>query len=147
MIAEGLLWFDDDTRRPLIQKIADAITRYSERTGWRPTICEANPAQAEAVLAELARIAAKQARQRTPAKASATLAPSLPAGLRILPNAAIRPNYFFIGIAAGERPRKATTTPTAGASRRASRSTNAPNAPAAQTPQEHPAKTPRKKAS
>jgi hypothetical protein len=147
MIAEGLLWFDDDARRPLIAKIADAITRYSERTGWRPTVCEAHPAQAEAVIAELARTAAKEARRRTAAKASATQTPGLPAGLRIMPNSTIRPNYFLIGIAAGEHPRKAITTQTSGAQRRAARTTTTPSAPAAPASHARAAKAPRAKAS
>lgn len=147
MIAEGLLWFDDDARRPIIAKIADAIERYSERTGWRPTICEAHPAQAEAATAELARAAAKEAHRRTPAKASATPPPSLPSGLRILPNPTLRPNYFLIGIAPGERPRKAPATPTPSAQRRAPRATTASSAPAAPTPRVRTAKAPGAKAS
>jgi hypothetical protein len=43
MIAEGLLWFDDDPRRPFSAKMAEAARRFSERTGWIPTACEAHP--------------------------------------------------------------------------------------------------------
>ncbi|MDE3229078.1 MAG: hypothetical protein KGO05_04285 [Chloroflexota bacterium] len=137
MIAEGLLWFDDDTRRPLLAKIADAIERYGERTGWRATVCEAHPSQAEAALAEITR-AANPARRRSPAKASAALI-ALPPHLRIRPNPSLRPNYFLVGVEAGERPRKAapaqtsaqrrsTATPatrTAAASERRPRTTHA----------------------
>lgn len=110
MIAEGLLWFDDDPRRPLMEKIVSAVERYSERTGWRPTVCEAHPAQVETFNADLARAAAVAARKRVPkagAKAGKAPAVQLPPTLRVTPSAAMRPNYFLIGIEAGERPRAA----------------------------------------
>lgn len=133
MIAEGLLWFDDDSRRPLIEKIANAVERYSERTGWQATVCEAHPTQVELFNAERERAAAAAARRRAPsAKQGAAPAIQLPERLRVTPNVAIRPNCFFIGIEAGERPRKAPAQPTAhAASRKASRAASVAEAPAA----------------
>ena len=143
MIAEGLLWFDDDTHRPLLLKIADAIERYGERTGWRATVCEANATQAEAALAEIAR-AENPARRRSPAKAGPTL--SLPARLRIRPNPSLRPNYFLVGVEAGERPHKAASAQPGGGSRRATsaKTTTAPAIPVANARR---AKAPHTKAS
>lgn len=116
MLTEGLLWFDDDQRHPLSEKIADAIARYSERTGWQPSVCEMHPAQVEAFNAEVARAATKR-----PTKSGAAPMVTLPPKLRVMPNAALRPNYFLIGIAAGERPRKAVSQPASATPRKAKR--------------------------
>lgn len=106
MIAEGLLWFDDDPRRPLVEKIAHAVERYAERTGWRATVCEAHPVLVEAYRAEAARAANATARRRPAAKPAAP-AVTLPPRLRVAPNASMQPNCFLIGIEAGETPRRA----------------------------------------
>lgn len=110
MIAEGLLWFDDDPRRPVAEKIAGAVERYSERTGWRPTVCEAHPTQVDVFNADRARAEAAAQRRRS-SKAKAAPSVELPANLRITASPSMRPNYFLIGIAAGERPRKAAAQP------------------------------------
>ena len=39
---EGLLWFDNDTRRKLADKIGQAATRYQVKFGCQPTICYLN---------------------------------------------------------------------------------------------------------
>lgn len=137
MIAEGLLWFDDDSKRSVTEKIAYAVERYSERTGWRPTVCETNPSQVETYNAEVERAANPTASKRA-SKAHVTPAVELPAGLRVIANMAMRPNCFLIGIAAGERPRKAPAPTTHGATHRATTASQA----APQT-----SRTPRKKAS
>lgn len=130
MLTEGLLWFDDEPRRPLSEKIADAIARYSERTGWQPTVCEMHPIQVEAFNAEVNRAATATARRRAPegesaakrpAKPGAAPAVTLPSKLRVTPNASLRPNYFFIGIEAGERPRKAVSQSASATPRKAGR--------------------------
>jgi hypothetical protein len=41
---EGLLWFDNDPRRNLADKIRQAATRYQVRFGRRPTVCYLNVA-------------------------------------------------------------------------------------------------------
>jgi hypothetical protein len=125
MIAEGLLWFDDDARRPLVEKIANAIERYAERTGWRATVCEAHPTQVDAYQAEMTRAAQAAARKRPSAKA-APPAVTLPPKLRVKPNTAMLPNCFLIGIEAGETPRHApSATVSHSAARRASRTSRA----------------------
>jgi hypothetical protein len=41
---EGLLWFDNDPRRKLVDKISQAATRYQVRFGRKPTVCYLNVA-------------------------------------------------------------------------------------------------------
>lgn len=98
MIAEGLLWYDDDPRRPFSAKMAEAARRFSERTGWAPTACEANPqtlAQRGAVI-EAARGRAKAALLEEEARAPR---------LAVTPNPSLRPNYILVGIEVGKTPR------------------------------------------
>lgn len=40
---EGLLWFDDDPRRPFEQKVEEAVERYVEKFGETPNACFVNP--------------------------------------------------------------------------------------------------------
>lgn len=47
MLKVGLLWFDDDLKRPLAAKLDEAVERYEERFGARPTSVHLHPAQAE----------------------------------------------------------------------------------------------------
>ncbi len=132
MIAEGLLWFDDDPRRPLLEKIASAVERYKERTGWQPTVCEAHPTLVEMFNADRARAdaaAAKAAARRRP-PAPTPPAVTLPPRLRVTPNASMRPNYLLIGIEAGERPRRAASPPATHSAARKAKHTTAAAAPA-----------------
>lgn len=82
MLTVGLLWYDDDPKRPTALKIADGMARYRERLGTAPTICYLNPRQWEAATA--------------PTRHKDVGAP--------LPNASLisddtmRPNYFLIGV-------------------------------------------------
>jgi len=39
----GLLWFDDDPRRSLAEKIEEAARRYREKFGMDPDTCYVNP--------------------------------------------------------------------------------------------------------
>ena len=41
---EGLLWFDNDPRRRLVDKIGQAASRYQVRFGRKPTVCYLNVA-------------------------------------------------------------------------------------------------------
>lgn len=97
----GLLWFDDDSRRSIQQKIAEAAQRFRERVGFEPTICQLNPAQATALEAS-----ANQPSTRTK-RASSTPAPTLPDTLRLVPSALIQPHCYLVGIAEGDQPRAA----------------------------------------
>jgi hypothetical protein len=41
---EGLLWFDNNPRRKLVDKIDQAATRYQVKFGRKPTVCYLNVA-------------------------------------------------------------------------------------------------------
>src|SRR5258708_1184461 len=90
MIETGLLWYDDDSRRRVAVKIAEAAQRYRERVGLEPTTCQLNPAQAPTPAAEQPR------RKRKDAQAALSI------GLRLVPPATPRPNSFFVGIEEGQ---------------------------------------------
>lgn len=101
----GLLWFDDDARRPIQQKIAEAAQRYRERVGYEPTVCQLNPAQASA-LEKGAATAAKARRGKDAARAAA-----IAVSLRLVPSDSIQPHCFLITIGADERPKRAVLKP------------------------------------
>jgi hypothetical protein len=76
MLKKGLLWFDDNPKRPLVEKLDEAAQRYEERFEVRPTLVHLNPAQAEGL---------KYKR------------------LSIFGDVSLRRNYFLIGVDEGER--------------------------------------------
>jgi hypothetical protein len=67
----GLLWYDDDPRKTLDAKIAQATRRYREKYGRVPNACVVNPAVATGGHC---------------------------GGLRLIPTRTIRPNYLWIGV-------------------------------------------------
>lgn len=69
----GLLWFDDDAKRPFVQKIGDASRRYLEKFGVEPDTCYVNPASMPST-----EISVK--------------------GLRVVPARNILPNHFWLGV-------------------------------------------------
>ncbi len=71
MMKLGLLWFDDDAKRKVVEKLDEAAERYEERFGVRPTLVHLNPAQAEGL-----------AHRR----------------LRVYGDSSLRRNYFLIGV-------------------------------------------------
>lgn len=101
--AGGLLWFDDDARRPIQEKIAEAAQRYRERVGYEPTVCQLNPAQASALEAGSAAGVARSRRASAQAK---PVAP--PVELRLVPSDLIQPHCYLITIGEGEEPKPAT---------------------------------------
>ena len=40
----GMLWYDDDTKRPFGEKVARAVDYYKAKYGSVPTVCFVNPA-------------------------------------------------------------------------------------------------------
>lgn len=40
----GMLWYDDDVKRPLGEKVARAVDYYKTKYGSVPTVCFVNPA-------------------------------------------------------------------------------------------------------
>lgn len=101
MIAEGLLWFDDDPHRPFSAKMAEAARRFSERTGWIPTACEAHPQ----TLAQRAVTPRPSGRGHTRAKTAPEEAEPGAPKLVVTPNPAMRPNYLLVGVEVGKTPR------------------------------------------
>ncbi len=97
----GLLWFDDDVRRSIQEKIAEAAQRYRERMGYEPTVCQLNPAQASALESGADRAVAR------PKKAQAAKPAVPPISLRLVPSDLIQPHCFLIGVGEGEEPRPA----------------------------------------
>src|SRR5512146_2206514 len=95
MISTGLLWYDDDTQRPIALKIAEAAERYRERVGLEPTTCELSPAQT--ALATAAKAPPARRTRKTLAIPVITL--------RLEANDHLKPNYFLVGVAEGESPR------------------------------------------
>lgn len=66
----GILWYDPDRRRPLVEKVAEAARRYREKFGRDPDVVVLNPLEAEA---------------------------GLP--IRVLVRPFVRPGHFIIGAA------------------------------------------------
>ena len=77
MMKLGLLWFDDDAKRKVVEKLDEAAERYAERFGVRPTLAHLNPAQAEGL-----------AHRR----------------LRLCGDPGLRRNYFLVGVDEGDAP-------------------------------------------
>jgi len=68
----GLLWYDDDPRKPLERKIEQAAARYREKFGQSPNTCYVNAATNG--------IDGKKI------------------GVRVICLRSLRPNYLWIGI-------------------------------------------------
>jgi hypothetical protein len=70
----GMLWYDDDTKRRLDEKVARAVEFYRAKYGVQPTECYVHPGM----------LAADQ--------------PSTAAGVRLRPNRTIIKNHFWLGV-------------------------------------------------
>ncbi len=70
----GLLWYDDDKKKTLEVKINEASVRYHARFGVLPNVCHVHGNGDEA-RKQVGKIA-------------------------IVPNPAIRPNYYWLGVEA-----------------------------------------------
>ena len=92
MVMAGLLWYDDDNRRPLAAKVIEAVERYRERIGFEPTVCQLAPAQLTALATATA---SRSKRAHTPAV-------ELPRALRLEPDEHLHPNYFMLGVGEGD---------------------------------------------
>ncbi|HEY4689554.1 MAG TPA: hypothetical protein VIK33_09595 [Anaerolineae bacterium] len=75
MMREGLLWFDDDPRRRLEEKIQQAADRYRQKFGAAPDVCYVNDAAIERAETQVGDV-------------------------RVLPASTVRPHHFLIGRAA-----------------------------------------------
>lgn len=41
---QGWLWYDNDPKKPLDEKLTEAALKYKEKFGIEPTVCYVNPA-------------------------------------------------------------------------------------------------------
>jgi hypothetical protein len=73
----GMLWYDDDGKRQLDEKVARAAEFYRTKYGVQPTECYVNPGM----------LGDNQ--------------PSVAAGVRLRPNRTIIKNHFWLGIGEG----------------------------------------------
>ncbi len=67
-----LVWYDNDRKRPLADKVAAAVERYAERFGNEPELVLLNPAQA----GEQGAIA----------------------GIPVRPHPLVSPNHLYVGV-------------------------------------------------
>ena len=79
----GMLWYDDDTKRQLDEKVARAVEHYRKKDGATPTVCFVHPS----LLPH---------------------GPETAAGIPLRPAKTVMINHFWLGVAdAIERKRKA----------------------------------------
>jgi hypothetical protein len=78
----GMLWYDDDAKRQLDEKVARAVEYYRAKYGVPPTDCYVHPGM----------LSAGQ--------------PATAAGVRLRPNRTVIKNHFWLGV--GEAPPSAT---------------------------------------
>jgi hypothetical protein len=70
---KGMLWFDNDSKRTISEKITKAVIYYHNKYGRNPDCCHVHPSM-------------------LPSNAPQSK------NLKILPDRTIMPNYFWIGI-------------------------------------------------
>ncbi len=70
---EGLLWFDNDPKRDVADKVGRAAARYQTKFGCQPTICYLSQRDFKG---EFERVN----------------------GIRLQSAANVRPNYFLVGV-------------------------------------------------
>jgi hypothetical protein len=69
----GMLWFDDDPRRNLEEKVARAVAHYKEKYGQMPSLCFVNPGTLNG-------------------------GPDTAAGVQIKAARTVLPNHFWVGV-------------------------------------------------
>ncbi len=86
----GMLWFDDDPKRGLEEKIARAVAHYRDKYGQAPTLCFVNPATLNG-------------------------SSDVAAGVQVRAARSVLPNHFWVGVgdpaarvALGEKGNKGT---------------------------------------
>jgi hypothetical protein len=73
----GLLWYDDDPKRDLAEKVSRAAERYRRKFGESPNVCYVHPSLLDGEQ------------------------PQIVGEIRVLPRRNTSPNYFWIGIEKG----------------------------------------------
>jgi hypothetical protein len=69
---EGLLWFDDDPRRQVEEKIRQAAARYRQKFGVAPNVCYVNDKVIDRAGLKVGEV-------------------------RVLPASTVRPHHFWVG--------------------------------------------------
>jgi len=69
----GMLWYDDDAKRKLGDKVARAAEYYKTKYGAMPTVCFVNPGML-------------------------TDAPEMTAGVQLRPARSVLVNHFWVGV-------------------------------------------------
>ena len=87
----GLLWFDDDPRKQLEEKVQRAATHYEHKYGRAPTLCFVHPSVLDGNGA--------LAKRRKLGKRSSVKA----GGVEIRIGRSVLPNHFWLGIAEDKR--------------------------------------------
>jgi len=82
----GMLWFDDDPKRSLEEKVERAATRFREKYGVAPDLCYANP---NTVPDSERTVALKQSLPRGGGHAK----------IQMKQARSILPNHFWLGVA------------------------------------------------
>ena len=70
----GMLWYDDDNKRQLDDKVARAVAYYRAKYGVQPTECYVNPGML------------------------ANGQPQVAGGVRVEPNRTVNKNHFWLGV-------------------------------------------------
>jgi hypothetical protein len=78
----GLLWFDNDSRRGIEEKVQRAVAHYSRKYGHRPNVCFVHPN----MLKGNGNGKGRQKVLRTD-------------GVEVRPGRAILPDHFWLGVA------------------------------------------------
>jgi hypothetical protein len=78
-----MLWFDDDAKRGLEEKVARAVAHYKQKYGQMPTMCYVNPATLNG-------------------------GPDMAAGVQIEAVRSVLPNHFWVGV--GDSTKRAAAT-------------------------------------
>ena len=92
----GLLWFDDDPKKPQAHKISEAAERYWQRFAVTPTACHicrpvgGRPAETPAQRDDGQRL--DLSLPSSPGEAPRMLS------LAVVPNGSIGPNHFWVGV-------------------------------------------------
>ena len=71
----GMLWFDDDAKRSLNDKVARAVEHYKTKYGATPTVCFVKPSML-----------------------TAERAPEVAGGVQLRPARMVLVNHFWIGV-------------------------------------------------
>ncbi len=92
----GLLWFDDDAKKPRERKITEAAERYWQRFAVVPTACHVcrppddpvTPGREAQAIQQRLDLSMSSVNGEAPRQFS----------LAVVPSRAIRPNYFWVGV-------------------------------------------------